>query len=243
MRESWTSCPRALARAAFCGLALAASPALANFTYQWDDGAGNVRLGPVFAAEYMWGNVFTTQPDGEYIDSISVAFGSIPAGQTLNVYLFQDPTPDNDPHDAVLLASSSGVTPTSPPLNSFWSYPIAPTLVSGDFFVAVSTQVRGRLGDGTVPDTPGRIDPQGAPNAAKSWVFGADSFLTGSSTPLIDAPYSLQLSQNAIQGVVMVRANGVPTPGSIVLIGGACGIFLTRRRTRGDRPQSRAHTA
>ncbi len=232
MREREKKGPRAIACAVGCLWALAG--AHADLTYQWDDGTGNVRLGPVFAAEYMWGNVFSAQSGGEYINSISVAFGAIPAGQTLTVYLFQDPTPgDNDPRDAILLATGVGVTPTSPPLNSFWSYPIAPTLVTGDFFVAASTSVRGRLGDGTVPDTPGRLDPQGAPNAAKSWVFGADGYLTGSATPLADAPFALQMSQNAIKGVVMVRANGVPTPGSFALVAGACGVFLTRRRVRG----------
>jgi hypothetical protein len=209
--------------------------ALADVTYQWDDGAGNVRLGPVFAAEYMWGNVYSAQPGGETINSISVAFGAIPANQALTVYLFQDPTPgDNDPRDAVLVAASTGVTPDSPPLNSFWTYPIAPTTISGDFFVGVSTHVRGQLSDLTVPDTPARVDPQGISNAAKSWVFGADDYLTGGlgSTPLADAPYSLQLTQSAIKGVVMVRANGVPTPGSLVLVGVAGMVAGVRRRSR-----------
>jgi hypothetical protein len=204
--------------------------AFGDVTYQWDDGAGNVRLGPTFAAEYMWGNVFTAQPGGEYIDSISVAFGAIPANQALTVYLFQDPTPgDNDPSDGILLATASGLSPDSPPLNSFWSYPITPTMVTGDFFVAVSTHATGISGD-----NPARLDPQGMPNAAKSWVFGADGYLAGGlgSTPLIDTPYSLQMTQNAIKGVVMVRANGVPTPGSLALVGVAGFVAGLRRRSR-----------
>lgn len=216
-------------RAAMLVGAVASGPALGSVTYSWDDGAGNVRLGPTFAAEYMWGNIYTAQAGGEWINSISVSFGAIPAGQALTVYLFQDTTPgDNDPRSAVLLASATGVTPASPPLNSFWTYSIAPTRVTGDFFVAVSTQVRGRLPNNTTPDTPARLDPQGAPNAAKSWVFGADSYLN-SPTPLASAPYSLQMSQNAIQGVFMVRANGVPTPGAVALAGLA-GLIAARRR-------------
>jgi hypothetical protein len=221
-------------RDALCAGVLAATVvsggASASVTYSWDDGAGNVRLGPVFAAEYMWGNVYTARPGGEWITSISVSFGAIPADQALTVYLYQDTTPgDNDPRGSVLLASATGVTPTSPPLNSFWTYSIAPTQVTGDFFVAVSTRVRGRLPNNTTPDTPARLDPQGAPKAAKSWVFAADSFLNP-ATSLANAPYSLQMSQNAIQGVFMVRANAIPTPAAGALLGLAGLAALRRRR-------------
>jgi hypothetical protein len=171
-------------------------------TYKWDDGTGSVNSGPIFAApEFMWGNVFTTQPGGETITSISVAFGKIAANAPMWLYIYQDPTPDNDPTDAVMLLRQPALTN---PLggNNFATYSITPTTVTGDFFIAVSTPV-----NGTSSDLPARLDPQGSPDAAKSWFFASDGF---DIFTLAQAPYKQQLSLFALPSVVMVRAEGVP---------------------------------
>lgn len=183
---------------------LACVPVSADVTYQWDDGTGTVNSGPNFVApEFMWGNVFSTKPGGETLTSISVAFGKIAANQPMWLSIYLDPTPDDNPADATLLLRQAALTN---PLggNTFASYAIPPTAVAGDFFVAISTPV-----NGTISDLPARLDAQGAPNASKAWFFASDGFDT---LTLAQAPYQQQLSKFAIPAVVMVRAQGIPSP-------------------------------
>jgi hypothetical protein len=202
----------------------ASAPARADLIYKLDDGSGSVNSGPTFVApEFMWGNVFTSVPGCGQITMISVAFGKIPAGRKMCLYIFQDPTPDHDPRDAAMLLRLAALTDPKGG-NTFTDYAIPTTTVTGDFFIAVSTSV-----DGTSNDLPARLDPQGAPNADRAWFFAADSFASGN---LGTAPYQLQLGAFPLPSVVMVRATGVPGPGAGVAA--ALGTALaTRRRRRG----------
>jgi len=184
-------------------------PAFAATTYKLDDGAASNNLGPSFACEFLWGNIFDVQPGATMINTISVAFGTIsaPEQRPVRVYLYQMVT-SGDPRDAVLVATATGLSGL-PRTNTFLDYPIPPTVVHGQFFAAVSMEV---FGNATV--IPARYDSNGAPNSARSWFFGADSYLDMS---LGAAPFSGSMNNNVIQGVFMVRANGVaaPCPGDL----------------------------
>lgn len=207
------------------GAALAislAGSALAT-TYKLDDGAASNSLGPSFACEFMWGNVFDVVPGAETISTISVAFGTInaPEQRPVRVYLYQMVTA-NDPRDAVLVATATGLSGL-PRTNTFLDFTLPPTTVHGQFFAAISMEV---FGDATV--IPARYDRDGAANSNRSWFFGADSYLDMS---LSDAPFSGSMNNNIIQGVFMLRATGIPAPsGAALLMAGA--MILTRRGRR-----------
>lgn len=191
-------------------------------TYQLDDGAGSNNLGPSFACEFLWGNVFDVQPGAETISTISVAFGTInaPSERPVRVYLYQMVTANN-PRDAVLVATATGMSGL-PRTNTFLDFAIPPTQVHGQFFAAISMQV---YGDANV--IPARYDRDGAANSSRSWFFGADSYL---DMPLSDAPFSGSMNNNIIQGVFMVRAQGVPAPGGVAVV--LLAVLAPRRRRR-----------
>lgn len=203
-----------------CVALAAIQPAIAS-TYQLDDGAASSNLGPSFACEFMWGNIFDVAPGAEYITSISVAFGTInpPSERPVRVYLYQMVTP-NDPRDAVLVATSTGLSGL-PRTNTFLNYVIPATRVEGQFFAAVSMEV---FGDANV--IPARYDRDGAPSSSRSWFFGADSYL---GMPLSDAPFFGSMNNNFIPGVFMVRAEGIPAPAGAALLTLA-GVVGARRR-------------
>lgn len=192
-------------------------------TYKLDDGAGANNLGPSFACEFMWGNVFDVVPGAGVINTISVAFGTLgtPEERPVRVYLYQMVTA-NDPRDAVLLATATGLSGL-PRTNTFLDFAIPATAVHGQFFVAASMQV---FGNATV--IPARYDRDGAANAGRSWFFGADSYLGMS---LGDAPFSGNMSNNFFPGVFLVRAEGIPAPGTTAALT-AGGLMLAGRRRR-----------
>ncbi len=187
--------------------AILTSPASSQVVYALDDGTGSVNIGPTFPAEFMWGNVFDASPAGRLITKISVAYGALPAAPApatpVRLYLFEDPTDDLDPRDAILVATTTGLS-DQPRTNVFIDYPITPTVVRGTFFVAASCQVDGSS------LRPARLDPQSIAQAARAWVFGADTFTFPAPTlpNLGGSPYILNISQNVVRGTFLVRASG-----------------------------------
>ncbi len=220
-RQQQRSVAAAILASAFIG-----GEAWGDVLYKLDDGAGSVNTGPVFAApEFMWGNVYTAEAGGETITSISVAFGKIAAGKAMWLYVYQDPTADHDPRDAVMLLRHEAVTDPQGG-NVFADYSIPATAVAAgmDFFVAVSTAV-----SGTSEDLPARLDLQGAANADRAWFFASDGF---DEFSLGEAPYAQRLSEFVLPSVVMVRATGVPGVGvgAVVCVGMGVGCLRRRRR-------------
>ncbi|MBL8874894.1 MAG: hypothetical protein JNM86_03760 [Phycisphaerae bacterium] len=200
-RKKCAGAARATAMVAAAGLSAAVISANAG-TYALDDGTGSNNLGPSFACEFMWGNIFEVQPDAGVITTISVSYGTLgtPQERPVRVYLYQMKNAD-DPTDAELIATATGLSGLQR-TNIFLDYPIAPRAVYGSFFVSASMQV---FGNATV--IPARYDASSAPSADRSWFFGADSYL---GMPLSDAPFSGNMANNIIKGVFMVRATGVP---------------------------------
>lgn len=181
------------------------SKALAQVNYVYDDGTGNVNTGFNQVADFLWGNVYQTQPGGEVITRISVAFGTIPDGSPVRVMLFDIANGSLNPLTGVKKVSVAG-TSNFMRTNAFVHFDIPPTRVSGSFFVGCAAGV-----DAT-SIRPARIDASaGSVSLAdRAWVFAATSFNT--ITTLSAAPFSLRLDNNAVgtRGPLMVRAVGRP---------------------------------
>ena len=118
-----------------------------TFAYTIDDrnsetgiGRDEAGIGSLNFGDLMWLNQFTVFPEANVIKAISLAWGTPvrPAftisGKPIIVALYQDPNDDGDPSDAVLLATASAQV-TNPNTDQFVTVPIAPTTVSGSFFV------------------------------------------------------------------------------------------------------------
>lgn len=197
------------------------------FQYSYDDGVGSGNLSPSFTspssypAEMMWGNVYTVSGGNDVITTISVAFGSIaaPEQRWVRLSLYQLTT-TNDPRTATLLTSVDGLSGL-PRTNTFLNYAIAPTKVTGQFFVAATMVVNGPLNP-----APARYDRGGEANASNAWLFAATSF---QSLPLGQAPFQIRMSEFITPGAFMVRASAIPAPSlSLVLVGLAA--WARRRR-------------
>ena len=134
---------------------LAAAPAppaspggyLSN-NYFLDDGTTDGSIGLVLGGTICWFQRFDTRPAAEYdvIDTIQVAYGfpgnpgfGVPNGTAANVAVWEDPTDDGDPADAVLLRQQA-TTVQGVDTNALNSVTITPVTVRGRFFVGAFLQ-------------------------------------------------------------------------------------------------------
>lgn len=198
-----------------------ASPTLAGaFEYALDDGTGVFNIGPSqFDAEMLWGNYFDAQPGFTTISEISVAFtGSVPAGRPVTLVLFDDPDDDLDPTNAVPVAQASGLTVSTPP-NTFNTFDIPDTTISGGFFVAalvplLQGQTAARMDDST--------------NSGRSWLFFDGQINLDN---LGGSPLFYNMNQTPFAGTWMIRATGiVPEPGAALALLLLGGLTALRRR-------------
>ncbi|MEO7199913.1 MAG: choice-of-anchor Q domain-containing protein [Dokdonella sp.] len=175
-------------------------------TYAYDDGDGNTNQGPPssFNPDMLWGNYYLTEPDGEIITRISVAFGpTFPSlgNGPVTFWLLDDPDMDMDPRNAISLVSVQGTPDVFN--DNFYTVDIPPTRVSGAFFVGASAKLVGGQ------DRPARVDTGTSGN--DSWFFYAPE-ISDVIDDLTTAPFS---SRNIaptvpIPGAFMVRASGIP---------------------------------
>ena len=144
------------------------SPFLASdFVYQLDKGTSENAIGLTGGGDIMWMNAFQVLDGAETITSIASAWGvgggeDVPAGRAAEFLIYDDPTNNGDPSDAVLLARVDTETQL-PHTDEFTVEAITPTSVSGVFFIAA-------LYEGGAEDFPAPLDeadPQGA-----SWIVG-----------------------------------------------------------------------
>ena len=174
--------------------------------YQYDDGAASVNIGPPssFDPDMLWGNYYVTEPGGEMITEIAVAFGgtfpSRDGGVTF--WLLDDPDADGDPRNATALASVTAVPDVSG--NEPFVVAFPPTAVSGAFFVGASAQLLGGQ------DRPARVDTDA--RADRSWFF-YDGDISAIIDDLASAAFGTRMddaSQVPFPGAFMVRAVGEP---------------------------------
>ena len=179
--------------------------------YAHDDGTGNVNIGPpsTFDPDMLWGNYYLTQPGGEIITEISIAFGpTFPslADGPVTFWLLDDPDMDLDPRNATSLASVEATPDVSG--NTFFTVEIPPTQVSGAFFVGASALLQGG------EDRPARLDTDGPPET--SWFFYAPD-IGEVIDDLGSAPFGTPMDSTAVvpfPGAFMVRATGEPGEGT-----------------------------
>lgn len=184
-----------------------AGPSSSVVEYAYDDGAANVNIGPPssFDPDMLWGNYFVTEPGGEVITEIAVAFGgTFPslADGPVTFWLLDDPDVDFDPRNATALTSVQATPDVSG--NEFFSVEIEPTEVSGAFFVGASAFLQGG------EDRPARVDADA--RADRSWFFYAPN-IAETIDSLGTAPFGTRMDDPTnvpFPGAFMIRATGVP---------------------------------
>ena len=180
------------------------------FEYLYDDGTGNVNIGPpsTFDPDMLWGNYYFTDPAGAEITEIAVAFGpTFPSSATelVTFWLLDDPDGDADPRTNATLLRSVDATPDTLGGNAFYRVSIDPPApVSGAFFVGASAFLQGG------EDRPARVDTDG--RADRSWFFYAPD-IAAVIDSLAGAPFGTRMDDQAnvpFPGAFMVRAMGQP---------------------------------
>lgn len=188
-----------LAAATLVGVCL--SPLLHAQTYKIDDGTPGSALSYGLPQDVCWLNrlnVVGTQT----LTSIEAILGDAPNGAPVTLCVWRDLAGYGRPWDGLLLTQVH-TTVRNSGQQLLTEYPIPPTQVTGDFFVGAYMTVDGTL-------SPATLDPH-TPTASRSW------FCTGNGPGSFDPSYLgvytwYALPTIGIQGVFMLRANGVDGP-------------------------------
>ncbi len=191
--------------------------------YTLDDGVSENSVGLTAGGTFGFINQFFTAPGAELLTGISTTWGTpafpgssgVVAGQAFNVYVWIDGNGDANPTNAggaPLVASAAGtVAAGSIDTDVFQTVPIAFDLTGiTSFYVGVDITHPG----GTYPAPLDQTAPQG-----RSWVaFGAPfpANLSG----------ALNMDAIGLPGNWLVRANAIPEPASLALLG----LILALRR-------------
>jgi hypothetical protein len=201
-------------------------------TYAVDDGTAEtaVRLtaGGVFAAI----NHFTAVGGSDTINSVDVSWGSAGSvGQTgplanlpFTVYVWSNLGTSSDPsggNASLLFSTSSFVNPSNIDNNTFQSVAVPGIAVSGSFFVGVSMlQPQDAY--------PYGIDLDDPTQPVTSWIAGGTAFDPNNIG--FGGGGSIDLASLGF-GNFLIRANTIPSPGAVTLLG-AAGLVAMRRRRR-----------
>ena len=219
--------------------ALFSSNAQASVLHRLDDGQSNAALGLTGGGgryDLFWLNSFTAQPQGEVINSISLTWGTpvfagltgMFPGMATEVLLYSDPNNDGNPNDAVLLTNATTAV-ANPDTDIFTNVAIAPTKVTGNFFIAALMR---NLNFNTT--YPAAIDTT-SPVNNRSWI----GFTTpGNSFNVNNLSGLFRTESIGFRGNWMLRAEGiaeavsVPEPASVlgVLAFGAIGVASRKKR-------------
>jgi len=204
-----------------------AGAALAQVNYIYDDGQMDTAVGPPSSfnpsPQMGWGNYFVAEEGGEWITTVSAAFGpTFPNLTTVTAWIFDDPDDDFNPGNAVALASVT-LTPQTIGGSVFTDFNFAPTLVSGGFFVLLVTDTVAGQDRPAPTDTSGRTDV--------SWiVYNPVDQGVNIDNLAANALFSLAAPLTPFDGVWMIRASGIPAPGAGALL--ALGGLAAARRRR-----------
>ena len=211
----------------FCCAALSADGAV---NYIADDGANNVNVGVGGSGgDLLVLNRFTVQPTGDGIVEIQVNWTGIASNFPAKVAVYDDPNDDGDLSDLVLLHESD-VQTNSVGGNTYASYIIPNTFVSGDFYVGAYVE---NMAGNVFPFGYDTTDPD-LPNT--SYFFER----TGAGDLSLSDPNGTATLQGwgenfIVAGNFMIRAVGdvgtppVPEPGPVSLLVFGTVLMLRRR--------------
>ena len=212
--------------------AIAGAAGAAN-EYQLDDGVEEERFGLSGSGgqSIVYLNRFVADSSLPSVTDIRVKFDGSALGNAVDVALWTDPNNDGDPTDAMVLSQLNGVATNADP-DGFGTFNIPNVgLSAGDFFF-VGFRINITNSNGSI--LPGLLDEDGTDAVPASPPMG-ESFIAASFTdpndnfPDIVPLNSLssgRLGLNAIatvnggiDGNWLIRANAIPTPGTIGLLG------------------------
>ena len=172
-----------------------------SYVHELDDGTHENTIGLTQGGYCAWLNHFVIADTNVRIDSIRLAYGTVPNGTPVTVYLWSDPDQDGDPHDARVLASASAVVANAD-RDVFNPVSIPPTYVGSagrHFFVGAIVH----HGPGQLPAS---LDQ--STSAGQSWLAGGAESLDPNG--LGKAPVALKLVDNyAFGGNWLIRAEAV----------------------------------
>ena len=119
--------------------------AASKYVYLWDDGTSENGLGLTAGGEMAWINHFDTQPGENQIGVIRTVFGyvggspGVNPGDTIRLFVWDDPVGNGDATDAVLLAETTGTADAgSIGTDVFQDFSIGPVTVGDSFFIGVA---------------------------------------------------------------------------------------------------------
>lgn len=154
--------------------ALLAAPARTQVTYALDDGIPDSGLTYQMSTDYGWFQSFDAVGGHDTIVDVQVMWapGMIPPGTPVHLCVWEDPSDDGDPSDAILVATRAATVPNVATL-AYTTYAISPATVHGRFFVGAYLTTDGSFGTISlldygatlthrayfVADAPGFFDP------------------------------------------------------------------------------------
>lgn len=131
-------------------------------TYQYDNGSILSLRWLEAPREALMMQRFDAVGGSDLLTSVSLRFGTIPAGRGARIYIWSNPSGDGAPTNCVLIHQQDAAT-GSP--GSLTTYPLtAPVPVKGRFFVGASVRQE------SLNESPYSVDPSTPSLAGRSWI-------------------------------------------------------------------------
>lgn len=199
-------------------------------TYSWDDGTAENSVGLTAGGVIAAVNAFAVTGGDNVITSVDIAWGTplfagqngIVAGTPFNYYVWSS-TGSNNPTGAgsvLLFSGSSTIDAANIDNNTFQSLAVPSVAISSAIFF-VGVDIAHSAGQ-----FPIAVDQTAPTISGASWAGGGASFDPNNAG--FGGGGMLDLSTLGL-GNWMLRANAVPTPGSLALLG-LGGLIVGRRR-------------
>lgn len=182
------------------------SGAAAQNQYALDDGVPNSGLSYGLPGDFGWMQSFQTVGPTDAISKVSIMWpqGAFPAGKTVHVCVWEDPTDSADPYASFLVAQVAGTVGSTATL-AYRDYPLLnPVVVQGKFFIGAYITT-----NGTAPSIALLDHNSGLSGRAWFATAGAGGF--DAAQPGNNSPSHIEVLGAGIHGVFMLRAEGTGT--------------------------------